>query len=347
MSSTHANQELRGVNQTDDSFVAQQVKKHGIRNKDRRQWWGATVESKRKLTPTVTGLTLRIDDVPQCNDSETGGESSTADSSVAPSFSFLPGQWVDYYIPPLDKIGGYSVTSLPSHLPDLELAVKRSRHLPALYVTNETNVGDRVKVRVGGDFVYDHTHREKLAEGGDSGRNASLVHPQKLLFIAGGVGINPLFGMLRQLREDVASVGDGGGNKGGCDEPGAALVRAALLYSVSTRDELLFGPELTEMMVEFNQEFRFFYTVTKEEGDEGVAAGDDSNFPAIGHGRITSELIGEAMVWLRGEEDGGNETWRAADAVYICGPPGMAETMSEACLDHGILRSSIHFEQWW
>jgi ferredoxin-NADP reductase len=65
-------------------------------------------------------------------------------------------------------------------------------------------VGDKVGVRVGGSFV--------------------LRPAPSNLFVAGGVGINPLFGMLRQLFELPEGTS-----------------KAVLLYTARTRDELVFA----------------------------------------------------------------------------------------------------------
>jgi ferredoxin-NADP reductase len=41
--------------------------------------------------------------------------------------SFDPGQWVDFVAPPHDWVGGFSIASPPSDLPQLTLAIKKSR----------------------------------------------------------------------------------------------------------------------------------------------------------------------------------------------------------------------------
>lgn len=100
----------------------------------------ATIRTLRQLSPTVIGLELLVDERHQLDNS--------------PPFSFVAGQWVDFHIPEVDTIGGYSITSLPDDLPVLELAVKASAHPPAAWVTRQAKVGDRVQMRVGGEFVY-------------------------------------------------------------------------------------------------------------------------------------------------------------------------------------------------
>ena len=286
-----------------------------------RLWYDASITHLSQLTPTVTGVTINVNMFCPMLTSDQG----VTWQSVQPSkpFNFLPGQWVDFYIPAINKVGGYSITSLPSHLPRLELAVKRSRHPPAEWVTSNAKVGDAVKVRVGGQFVYSTAPKDSKA----------------LLFIAGGVGINPLYGMLRQLHSDLRK-----------REQGTQGSKAILLYSASKADELLFEPELDAMAKEFSTNFRMVYHVTKNE--EKGSDGESSR--TYRRGRVTSEEIGEALQWATSEHhnetdapSNENEEGKSISSVYICGPTGFAEDMCEACKEHGVPRSAIHFEQWW
>lgn len=51
--------------------------------------------------------------------------------------SFLPGQWVDFFIPGLPVAGGFSFVSTPCQLEQegtFELAVKHSTHPPAAWM---------------------------------------------------------------------------------------------------------------------------------------------------------------------------------------------------------------------
>ncbi|CAB4008620.1 Oxidoreductase NAD-binding domain-containing 1, partial [Paramuricea clavata] len=130
-------------------------------------------------------------------------------------FKFKAGQWVDFMIPGVETVGGFSMKSSPRKLEKhriIELAVKKSDHPPAHWVHSECHVGDKVSLKVGGDFFYDSTSENS----------------KELLFIAGGVGINPLYSILQEIN---GSLKDGQLNKD---------VKVELLYSASSLDELIF-----------------------------------------------------------------------------------------------------------
>jgi len=313
--------------------------------KPTNHWYGATIIHKKSLTPTVTGLTLRLDEHP-FDDSN-----STSNSSP---FQFWPGQWVDFYVPSLDKIGGYSLTSIPRDLPTIDLAVKVSRHQVAQHVYETSCVGDRVRIRVGGNFVY---HREEAS--------TSEKQVKRILLIAGGVGINPLFGMMRQIHSDVLLSA----------KAENVSYRVALLYSASCEEELLFMPELRDLSNEFPHNFQNFFTITRPTRDDtSTCLGEGSNSKKrtvdMHRGRITPDLLQKSMEWLNRDntalnshhdvdvkqaiaQDDGDPVrdGKGADAVYICGPPGMAENyLSQLCSRDDCFKvdnADVHFEQWW
>ncbi|KAK8160564.1 hypothetical protein BKA80DRAFT_310827 [Phyllosticta citrichinensis] len=124
---------------------------------------------------------------------------------------FLPGQWLDVFIPGVPKAGGFTITSTPSlaqpataaarsspnqHViappppevspPLIELAIQRSANPPAQWIWRAREA-DRTQlaVRVGGSFVWP----------------PPVPAPKKLLFVAGGVGINPLISIVTHLHE--------------------------------------------------------------------------------------------------------------------------------------------------
>lgn len=274
---------------------------------------GATIRKLNQLSPTVLGLELLVDEPDPLNESL--------------PFRFAAGQWVDFHIPDIDTIGGYSITSLPEDLPVLELAVKASDHPPASWVTRQAKVGDRVQVRVGGDFVY----------GGPTGAHDDEVH--RLLFIAGGVGINPLYAMIRQLHRGI--------------DP-STPTKIVLLYSAGAVEELVFRSELDMMALPAREEGSCANGISKSENEGRLAMRvvytttqdcqqqhSDAK-SGLRTGRIDCDMIGEAIAWL-----GTGSRSVCPTSVYVCGPPGMAEEMVDLCAQHAVPRESVRFESWW
>ena len=69
-------------------------------------------------------------------------------------FGFQPGQWVDFHAPGVATIGGYSIVSPPSQLKchrTCDIAVKESRHPPALWV--HTEVYPAFNGKAGGESI--------------------------------------------------------------------------------------------------------------------------------------------------------------------------------------------------
>ena len=162
-------------------------------------------------------------------------------SRALPRAQFLPGQWLDVFVPGVSKAGGFTITSPPSkarwatpapapapapaptpasseaagagagagaasgggtkdHGGDdehayayLELAVQKSPDSPAAIWLwrgdgggGEALLGGELGVRVGGGFVWP-----------PAGVNVRAL--RKVVFVAGGVGVNPLMSMCELL----------------------------------------------------------------------------------------------------------------------------------------------------
>ena len=150
---------------------------------------------------------------------------------ATPTFSFLPGQWVDLYIDDPDEgevIGGFSITSSPLHRDYIDLAIKKIPDGRAsVYLHERVQVGDRVTIDGGyGDFYY----REGMS--------------QALGLIAGGIGITPLMSMIRLI--DEASLD----------------VDLTLFYSAATPSEFVFYEELQAIAAR-HANVRCHFTVTQ------------------------------------------------------------------------------------
>lgn len=155
-----------------------------------------------------------------------------------PHFRFLPGQWVDFFMPGVDKVGGFSICSSPRQLQQsgfVQLAVKRSSDAASSWVhSSSCCTGVQVRIKAGGDFVYDN--REQLPA----------------VFVAGGIGINPLISMLRHIHE--------------APHP----VPCTLLYSAQRKEDLVFGAELEDLARRHAHSFEYIPILTRTRpGAEG------------------------------------------------------------------------------
>ena len=272
------------------------------------QAW-ATVHGLQQMSPTTKELRLRLD----------------APEPGAPAFAFEPGQWLDVHIPTINEVGGYSIASLPNELPLLDLAVKASAHPPAAWCTSSAKVGDRVAIQVGGKLV--------------------LREAEAALFVAGGVGISPLYSMLRAwcLRTGTHS-------------------RAALLFAARSRAERLFATQLEELARQHPERLRVsIYTTREPPQPAAVAAG-----PGIvggAQGRIGETDLETALRWLGCEANAVLERravpWQdtkarqpgtaalatAATAAYVCGPASMTDDTIGTLKRMGV--PHVYTEQWW
>jgi ferredoxin-NADP reductase len=181
--------------------------------------------------------------------------------SVDPAhFRFLPGQWIDLYLPDSApdtggaRIGGYSMTTSPLHRDSIGLAIKTSSAHPVTrWLHEQAQTGMRVRISQGqGPFVY-------VPEIGDD-----------VVLIGGGVGVTPLLSIFRHIDE-------------------ARLpTRASLLYSTSDAAEILFREEL-EQRAQANPRLRFLPTVSRAEPGWGGLTGriDNNKLAPLASGNHT------------------------------------------------------------
>jgi ferredoxin-NADP reductase len=124
-----------------------------------------------------------------------------------PPLVFNPGQWLDLFLPRPGLVGGFSIASGPHEFQrdgQLLVSIKSSAHPPTRWMHEACAVGQHLAVRVGGKVYYDPQ------------RNSD-----RLLLIAGGIGITP-------LRAIAAAA------------LGHPRVRAALLYSARSPEDILY-----------------------------------------------------------------------------------------------------------
>ncbi|XP_075931379.1 oxidoreductase NAD-binding domain-containing protein 1 isoform X2 [Anarhichas minor] len=230
--------------------------------------------------------------------------------AVHPDFSFKAGQWVDFFIPGVETVGGFSMCSSPGLLQRegiVELAVKYTKHPPAHWIHTMCAVGSRVAMRVGGDFFFNPSPSDPSVD---------------LLLLAGGVGINPLYSILLHtaglLHLNHAS--------GGRDYK---IGSAHLCYSAKNTQELLFKSSIIEVCREFPDKLSCDLHVTQQSTDV-----DSHLQPFINRGRITEEE-------LRAHVD------PQRTLCFLCGPRPMIEALSKTLMDFSLPKDRILFEKWW
>nr|XP_056713986.1 oxidoreductase NAD-binding domain-containing protein 1 isoform X1 [Euleptes europaea] len=223
-------------------------------------------------------------------------------------FTFKAGQWVDFFIPGVAAVGGFSICSSPALLEqegELELAVKYTAHPPAQWVHTQCAVNSEVALRVGGNFFFD-------PHPADS--------PVDLILIAGGVGINPLFSILLHVT-DLHRKQEKKGT-------GYKMGTTSLLYSAKNTDELLFRKHILGLTNAFPGKIICSFHVTQQSSEicENLQ-------PYVKEGRISGKdlekYISKETLW------------------YICGPPPMIESISKLLGNLGVAQKNIFFEKWW
>lgn len=281
----------------------------------------------------------------------------------APDIVFRPGQWVDTFCPGVAKAGGFTLTSAPSlattrtHSRDdsasaryLELAVRQSPDNPAaewLWQPEADIVGCALQVRVGGSFVYP----PELPASASRTVSGSVSHPpERVVFVAGGVGINPLMSMLSYMGEH---------------EPPASETTVEVLYSV--REEvagddvgendcplatrILFLDRLAALFAQkrLRGTLRLFLTDSKPGSASATLSCDGLHIPCEYRRMETADLDAAVLGGSAAGRDGNiHKTY-----VYVCGVPAMTDAfvahLTAPATSGGLDMSSqnVFFEKWW
>ncbi|KAF2087715.1 hypothetical protein K490DRAFT_73636 [Saccharata proteae CBS 121410] len=233
---------------------------------------------------------------------------------------FLPGQWLDVFIPGLTKAGGFTITSTPRQaFPYLELAIQKSANPPAKWIwrTESDILGTELLVRVGGSFTWPPT-------GIDAARISRVV------LVAGGVGINPLMSMLSSM----------------CDpnmrNAGPVPHDVHLLYSSKApkqkTDQTLFLDRLVKLKTN-NGDSSGAPHVNVEFFCTG-GSGNLSSLPLNSHDRRMSDADVIAAL--------GEESNRKSTVCYVCGPQAMTDYFVELVKKQaGMDPALVLCEKWW
>ncbi|KAF7547829.1 hypothetical protein G7Z17_g7461 [Cylindrodendrum hubeiense] len=244
--------------------------------------------------------------------------------SLQSPVSFSPGQWLDTYVPGLAKPGGFTLTSPPStaattESPYFELAIQESPENPPaawLWRPAQEILGSNLSVRVGGSFVFP-----------PAGRAPAEI--RRAVFVAGGVGINPLMSMMSYIAE-------GGLN---CD---VQFLYAAKIPARGVA-EVLFVRRIARLFGErkLKGRFRIFATDTSPETDLLHGLGNEFNKAGL---EIQARRFGheDLKAAVGAEKD--------SCVVYVCGPPTMTDEMVDILTSAegvGLEPGQVMTEKWW
>lgn len=114
------------------------------------------------------------------------------------------GQWIDFFAPGIDKIGGFSITSVPPqdfspiNSGTLTIAVKRSPHPVAQWIHTSASIEQtEIQIRVGGSFcIFDDTisypagqnYALEMARQSKLPKLSDALKTSSLNFISAGIG---------------------------------------------------------------------------------------------------------------------------------------------------------------
>lgn len=260
-------------------------------------------------------------------------------TTSAHTSQFLPGQWLDTYVPSTPKAGGFTITSTPSTAaqlpsgdetyPYLELAVQESpSNPPAAYLFRPIPdlLGKSLQVRVGGSFVFPPPSIPPAS-----------IH--RVVFIAGGVGINPLISMVSRLAEKHGRIAETGEE-----------VEVRFLYSTKLPAAADDGTSTQTAQVLFLERLAGFFARGEVRGrltlfltnhtphNQGAISPHDTTIQTEKR-RITKDDLSEAV------DDGKYQT-----VVFICGVPGMTDEFVDILTSPEGLHlppDRVFYEKWW
>jgi hypothetical protein len=244
----------------------------------------------------------------------------------------LPGQWLDVYLPSIPKPGGFTIASPPSAAKPrdnepgyLELAVKKAVADPAaqwqwLWQSPLSKILDTpLQVRVGGSFVWPPP-------------DVVVTLLRKVVFVAGGVGVNPLMSMLSHLAEGRAGL-----------SPNAEV---HFLYTVRDPGQ----EERDAARILFLERIHTIFA-------KGKVTGHLQLFLTGVSGNSFSELECDgAEVTFEGRRMDVSDIASAIGqdkrfcVVYVCGVPTMTDDLVEKLTSQtglGLEPNRVLFEKWW
>ncbi|KAI1126809.1 hypothetical protein F5Y10DRAFT_293381 [Nemania abortiva] len=321
----------------------------------------------------------------------------------SPPFRFLPGQWLDVYVPGVERAGGFTITSTPPEarkahpattepegdtaaaaaaatvaIPDtnntkdnngnetaqaegpyIELAVQKSPDSPpAAWLWREpptSLLGAELRVRVGGSFVWP-----------PPGINVRAL--RRVVFVAGGMGVNPLVSMLTSLSLAFSSSSSSSSTPAAGGGDGGLQVR--FLYSLKDPGvpaegemrearKMLFLERIDRVFRQGRVKGRLEVFLTGKAGDreeEGEGEGEGENVIRCGKDADGHVVIPFHPRRCTVEGDvakavGDTPAERRFAVVYVCGVPTMTDDFVAKLTDResglGMEPHRVLCEKWW
>ncbi|KAL9584735.1 MAG: hypothetical protein Q9203_004552 [Teloschistes exilis] len=242
-------------------------------------------------------------------------------------------------IPPAKQVeacirqaGGFTITSTPldatyrSHEPGyLELAIQKSPNNPPaawLWRPEKEILGSDILIRVGGSFVWPPPRVDP----------ASI---KRLVFVAGGVGVNPLMSILSHLHKTTNQLPEHLEFLYTTHLPPSGNLHTILFVD---RIHKLFQQNLNHHN---HKKFKLFLTqASRDEEPPSLSwpastEGSRQTFRRrISHGDLLDAI--------------GHPSGRGGTVVYVCGPPGMTDEFVGVLRGaEGMEEGRVLCEKWW
>jgi len=208
-------------------------------------------------------------------------------------FEFTPGQ----YITIQKELGGdvlrraYSICS-SSNSNELRVAIKEVEQGNfSVYANKDLKIGDHLEVTIPeGKFVL----------------NTESDHQKNYLAFVAGSGITPVFSMIRSVLEIEKDS------------------RFILVYGNRSKEETIFKDELDQLANEFKDQFKVYYSFSKEKNDSAYL------------GRINAEIVEDVLK--------NKQSQVVFNEYFICGPEAMIDLVEETLSANNVDKDLIKFE---